>query len=585
MVFQSQQLFLTRLGIGLAQGLILYLLYRIADAKAWPATQGVIFIPFLLVALTAPIGLSLSLGAMPWRKALAWVGIASAVVALLGFCDAWMVMRQEDGIAFPSAQLIFFGAGGLFIAHALVTGGVSEGRFMASYATHFDVAWKLGIQLGLSFLFVLAFWLLLWLGSALFSLINLKFLEGLLGEAWFSIPILAVAAGGALHLTDVRPTLVQGARTLALTLLSWLLPLITLMVAGFVASLPFTGLQALWSFGHATALLLAATAALLVLINAAHQDGASERMPPKVLQIAGTVAALLTVPLTLIAAYALSLRVLQYGWTVDRVTVAAIIIVALAYAGGYAYAALSRGRWLARIERWNFQVCLLILALMIAMFTPIASPMRIAVNDQMARLESGKVAPENFDYAYLRWGGGRYGQATLVKLSRSENAYIRQAASEAQKSVDRYTPIAAPAGYIAQRVTVYPRGTALPAAFFKTDWDKNPANSARPACMRLADIRCDAILHDLDGDGVQEVVMFATGNSTISVFRLNDAGWSLTASFEAPCPGMQEALRSQKFTTSPPAARWNDLMIEGQRLPLNRHAAPELSANCWKWSN
>jgi hypothetical protein len=78
MVSQSQQLFLTRLAIGLAQGLILYLLYRIADAKVWPAIQGTIFIPLLLVALTAPIGLSLSLGAMPWRKALTWVAIASA---------------------------------------------------------------------------------------------------------------------------------------------------------------------------------------------------------------------------------------------------------------------------------------------------------------------------------------------------------------------------------------------------------------------------------------------------------------------------------------------------------------------------
>ena len=69
---------MTRLAIGLAQGLILYLLYRIADAKVWHAIQGTIFIPLLLVALTAPIGLSLSLGAMPWRKALTWVAIASA---------------------------------------------------------------------------------------------------------------------------------------------------------------------------------------------------------------------------------------------------------------------------------------------------------------------------------------------------------------------------------------------------------------------------------------------------------------------------------------------------------------------------
>ena len=582
MVFQSQQLFLTRLGIGLAQGLILYLLYRIADAKAWPATQGVIFIPFLLVALTAPIGLSLSLGAMPWRKALAWVGIASAVVALLGFCDAWMVMRQEDGIAFPSAQLIFFGAGGLFIAHALVTGGVSEGRFMASYATHFDVAWKLGIQLGLSFLFVLAFWLLLWLGSALFSLINLKFLEGLLGEAWFSIPILAVAAGGALHLTDIRPALVQGARTLALTLLSWLLPLITLMVAGFVASLPFTGLQALWSFGHATALLLVATAALLVLINAAHQDGAPERMPPKVLQIAGTVAALLTVPLTLIAAYALSLRVRQYGWTVDRVTVTAILIVALSYAGGYAYAALAHGQWLMRIKRWNFQVCLLILALITLMFTPIASPMRIAVNDQMARLESGKVTPQKFDYVYLRDQGGRFGRAALQELSHSRIAGIKVRADNALKEKQGgVTKTEIPPEYWTDRLRVFPKGQNLPTNFAAA---KDATVFWVEACTRNY-FSCDALLADLDGDGKREIVLSATWTDSIEIFRERDGGWHMDGAISRTdsdvCAAyIVEALRGGRYKLLPPQQNvWRDVEIAGQRFHINTNDANHCRPN------
>ena len=68
MLFQSQQqLFLTRLAIGLGQGLILYLLYRVAEDNSGPATRNMIFIPLLLVSLFAPIVLSLSLGAMPWR--------------------------------------------------------------------------------------------------------------------------------------------------------------------------------------------------------------------------------------------------------------------------------------------------------------------------------------------------------------------------------------------------------------------------------------------------------------------------------------------------------------------------------------
>ena len=581
-VSQGQKLFLTRLGIGLMQGLILYLLYRASDAKIWPTTQGAVFIPLLLVSLSTPIGLNLSLGAMPWRKALTWVAIASAVVALLGFFDAWMVMRQEDGIAFPSAQLIFFGAGGLFIAHALVTGGVDDGRFMARYATHFGVAWKLAVQLALSVFFVGAFWLLMWLGAGLFGLIKLDFFEKLLQEEWFFIPVLSVAAAGALHLTDIRPVMVQGARTLLLTLLSWLLPLITLIVAGFVVSLPFTGLSALWNIGHATALLLAASAALIVLINAAHQDGAEERMPPGILRAAGSVAAVLTVPLTVIAAYALYLRVQQYGWTVDRVTVAAILIVALAYAGGYAHAALRRGRWLARIEAWNFRVALLALGLMIVMFTPLASPLRISVADQMARLQKGKVTPQKFDYAYLRWEGGRYGLAALTELSRSSHSYTRLAASEALKRKTRYQPLTPAPEFLAQRITVYPRGARLPESFLKQDWNRKQARRAPSECMAAMNTPCDAILLDLDGDGRQEVVMFAAGSSTVSVFHFDEAGWRLGATFPAPCPGMLDALRAQKFTVMPPASRWNDLVVDGQRLALTSSGSPDFSRACPK---
>ncbi len=71
-------------------------------------------------------------------------------------------------------------------------------------------------------------------------------------------------------------------------------------------------------------------------------------------------------PLTVIAAYALFLRVQQYGWTVDRITVAAVLVVALSYAGGYAHAAVIKGEWLASLPRWNFAISLLVLALIVS---------------------------------------------------------------------------------------------------------------------------------------------------------------------------------------------------------------------------
>src|SRR5262249_25527016 len=163
-----------------------------------------------------------------------------------------------------------------FIAHALILGANADRRLVAKYSTHFDIAWKMAVQLALGGAFVGAFWALLWLGAGLFALIKLEFFRKLIEHPWFAIPITALVAASALHLTDIRPVLVRGVRTLALTLLSWLLPVISLIVTGFLVSLPFTGLAPLWSFGHASALLLVAAAALIVLINAAYQDGDAE---------------------------------------------------------------------------------------------------------------------------------------------------------------------------------------------------------------------------------------------------------------------------------------------------------------------
>ena len=74
----------------------------------------------------------------------------------------------------------------------------------------------------------------------------------------------------------------------------------SLIAAGFLASLPFTGLEPLWKTKAATALLLTAAAHLIVLINAAYQDG--EDAPPLILKWAARIAGLLLIPIGLLAA-------------------------------------------------------------------------------------------------------------------------------------------------------------------------------------------------------------------------------------------------------------------------------------------
>jgi hypothetical protein len=346
-------------------------------------------------------------------------------------------------------------------------------------------------------------------------------------------------------------------------LLSWLLPVVVLLVGGFAVSLPFTGLEPLWAIGHATALLLAAAAVLIVLINAAYQDGEAERQPPQLLRWSARGAAVLTVPLTLIGAYALFLRVGQYGWTVDRVTVAAILAVALSLAGAYAFAALAKGPWLVRIQAWNFNIALLVVALVVLLLTPIASPMRIAVNDQMARLNRGATEPQKFDFAFLRDHGGRYGQAALRFLTQGSDALLRR---RAQAMLDRQSDPKADLTpqIVADQITVYPRGEQLPQSFLRPEWRKEIDGG----CLGNPDMRCDAVLLDLDGDGRKEVMLFQNG--VIVVYREAASGWTAAGNINLPrnCPKILDALKAGTFRIAPPDHGWNDVMIGETRLTV-----------------
>ena len=70
----------------------------------------------------------------------------------------------------------------------------------------------------------------------------------------------------------------------------------TLIAAGFLATLVFTGVQPLWDTQFATTLLLIAFGSLVVLLNAAYQDGHTERATPRVLRYPGSLAALTLAP-------------------------------------------------------------------------------------------------------------------------------------------------------------------------------------------------------------------------------------------------------------------------------------------------
>ena len=157
-----------------------------------------------------------------------------------------------------------------------------------------------------------------------------------------------------------------------------------------MSALPFTGLSGLWQTGSATALVLATAGAVVILINAAYQDGQPDNLPPPVLRIAVRIAAVLLTPLIVIAFWGLSLRIGQHGLTPDRIIALACAVVGAAYAVGYGAAALvplarRRSPWMKPLEPTNIAVAVLTVLVILALFSPLADPARMSVADQIGR--------------------------------------------------------------------------------------------------------------------------------------------------------------------------------------------------------
>jgi hypothetical protein len=576
-----------RVMLGVAQGLALYLLFAAHDDRVWPATSGYNFAPLLMVALFVPLLVTQAIGNMRARTLVLWASAATAVLAALAVYDIWRswplewiwvdsVGEQRQGrwnpVLLPSIPFVLAAIIAVFITHALVSAGDADRRIIARYETYFETAWKLALQLVLWIGFVGVFWGVLFLGANLFKLINIETLSDTIEKPWFAIPVTTLATVLALHVTDVRSSIVRGMRSLVHVLLSWLLPLLALLVAAFLIALVFTGVQPLWGTRFAYSLLLLSAAALLILINAAYQDGDAAEPRPAVLRFAGSAAALCLLPLAALSLLAIGLRVQQYGWTNDRIFASAIACVALVYSGGYAASVAFRGPWLKLIERWNVATAFFVVAMILALFSPVLDPARISVASQVARLESGRVTHQVFDFGYLRWEGGRYGQQALLRLENAARTAgrpqdipaIAQVLAEKTRSEAQTRPMHVSTMDRAANLKIYPSGQPLPAGFVQQDWTNG---GGVPTCLWVRERSCDAFPIDLNGDGEAEVIIVDEGKRTV-LARGGDSRWALAGTLggDTSCFDFVDAMRQQEFRVIAPLRPWNEVEARGRRF-------------------
>jgi hypothetical protein len=315
-----------------------------------------------------------------------------------------------------------------------------EGAWRFPYRRLHSHAWTDAVIGASALFFVGVVFLLAWLIAGLFNLIGIEAIRKLLQKDWFEWLLAGFAFGSAVGLLRERDRLVATLQRLVMVVFSVLAPVLAVSLAGFLASIPFTGLGKFWnSWVPATPTLLAAGAGAILLANAVIGDGREERSSNKVLHWSALVLVAVVLPLAGLAALSMQIRIAEYGWTPERIWGVVAVLVAIAY-GLAAWWSIWRGRFNFDDPLRPLQVKMAIglcgVALLLAL--PILDFGAISARSQLARLESGKVTPAKFDWKAMAFDFGPAGRKRLKQIAASGSADRRALAQAALTAKDKY---------------------------------------------------------------------------------------------------------------------------------------------------
>jgi hypothetical protein len=422
------------------------------------------------------------------------VAAAIAAGAVVGFVAYWNGSGNEWG----SSETWQF-ASSLFaigVAAPLFQSARDSGSLRFDYRSVHAHAWGNVVLWCAAWAFLAIVVLLLLLLGGLFDLIGLDLLRRLMEKSWFVWTVLGGALGAAVGLLRDRDRILLLLQRVVMAVLSVLAPILAFGLVFFLLALPFTGLAPLWNETKSTTpILLTCIVGAILLANAVIGNGPEEESKARPLRWSAMALGGAMLPLAIVAAVSTGLRIGQYGLTPERLWAAVFVGTALACALAY-LAALVFGRsgWAERVRRYNIVIAIGLCLLALVLALPIVPFGALSVSDQVARLESGRVSPQHFDWPALRFDFGPAGVPALERLrAHGASPDIRRMAAEALKVTNRWD-LAGPAEAEAReeaigKLRILPAAVPLPrelAAAIKTRVYVGE-NSARTLLYRPGD--------------------------------------------------------------------------------------------------
>ena len=357
---------------------------------------------------------------------------------------AWHVLRVEQtwaGEEFGFAAGVF----ACVIALPLFQARFHRTRLGTDYKlTHFHV-WTDAISGAGALAFTGLSWLMLLLLDQLLQLVGIDVIQQLMRAEWFGWVWSGAAFGTALGVLRNNLKIIGSLQNVVLIVLSLLAVPMAAALVVFLIALLLSGGQALWdATNSATPVLLSCAVGCFVLGNAIVRDDGDAISRNRLLRVVAMILAAGVLPLALFAAISMGIRIDQHGLSPERLWALVAIIIAVAYGVAY-WAGLARGfrpntpgDWAARLRDANLHLAAATCVAALILALPLFDFGAISARNQVARLESGRVSVEEFDFAALRWDFGDAGRRALARLA-DRPGELGEFAKAAQLQTDQYS--------------------------------------------------------------------------------------------------------------------------------------------------
>lgn len=392
--------------IGALAGISFYLLSEIVDSGLLGDRA---FLALATFATTFFTGLLAIAGPLALLRAVVSVAALAAVTTLLFLWASFRFSTLDDNFFGPFPVLATAVIGTVPLPFIIAASGPG----WRDYPALFSAAWTIVVRYAAAWAFVGVVWGVIFLSDLLLSIVGLNIIEDLIDIN--IVPFILTGLTLGLALAVVQEFKEYISPFLILRLLRLLLPAVLVVMIVFVVALPVQGLSGLFGELSVAAILLAMTAGSATLISTAiDQNDADATQSPFLAGATQALAVILPIPAGL-AAYAVWLRIDQYGLTPDRLFAALMAALAVGYGLFYAVAVVRRAGWMDRIRRANIVMALAGVAAAALWLTPILNAERMSANTLVARYQSGATPLAALDVNQLNeWGfAGDAARATL----------------------------------------------------------------------------------------------------------------------------------------------------------------------------